>query len=127
MVYRSSMPNDANGREMSCPYCGTKNDRDRPTCWSCGKPLNNTAGGARQHSQQKAKGTPIVVDMPLSFKVLNVFAYIGVVGGILLCLLLQFDAGIAAITSGLLLFAMLGIWSAVERSATYLRNLAERN
>ncbi len=127
MGYSTEANGEVFGREVKCPYCGTNNDRDRPLCWSCGKPLNSATGGIRQHSQQKAKGTPIVVDMPLSFKVLNVFAYIGVIGGILLCLLLQFDAGIAAITSGLLLFAMLGIWSAVERSATYLRNLAERN
>ena len=82
MVYRSSMPNDANGREMSCPYCGTKNDRDRPTCWSCGKPLKT--GVARQPATAGKKAV-IAVEMPMSYTVLTVFAYIDVILGLVCC------------------------------------------
>lgn len=123
MGYRNSMPNDASGREVNCPYCGTKNDCDRPTCWSCGKQLN--AATARR-SAVPAKSTGIMVEMPMSYKVLTVFAYIDVILGIVCCVTLYgLAAGISMIGSGLLLFALLGIWSAVERSATYLRKIVE--
>ena len=125
MVYRSSMPNDANGREMSCPYCGTKNDRDRPTCWSCGKPLKT--GVARQPATAGKKAV-IAVEMPMSYTVLTVFAYIEVILGLVCCITLYgLAVGIPMIVSGLLLFALLGIWSAVERSAVYLRKIAEND
>lgn len=125
MVYRSSMPNDANGREMSCPYCGTKNDRDRPTCWSCGKPLKT--GVARQPATAGKKAV-IAVEMPMSYTVLTVFAYIDVILGLVCCITLYgLAVGIPMIVSGLLLFALLGIWSAVERSAVYLRKIAEND
>ena len=125
MVYRSSMPNDANGREMSCPYCGTKNDRDRPTCWSCGKPLKT--GVARQPATAGKKAV-IAVEMPMSYTVLTVFAYIDVILGLVCCITLYgLAVGIPMNVSGLLLFALLGIWSAVERSAVYLRKIAEND
>ena len=125
MVYRSSMPNDANGREMSCPYCGTKNDRDRPTCWSCGKPLKT--GVARQPAPAGKKAV-IAVEMPMSYTVLTVFAYIDVILGLVCCITLYgLAVGIPMIVSGLLLFALLGIWSAVERSAVDLRKIAEND
>ena len=125
MVYRSSMPNDANGREMSCPYCGTKNDRDRPTCWSCGKPLKT--GVARQPATAGKKAV-IAVEMPMSYTVLTVFAYIDVILGLVCCITLYgLAVGIPMIVSGLLLSALLGIWSAVERSAVYLRKIAEND
>ena len=125
MVYRSSMPNDANGREMSCPYCGTKNDRDRPTCWSCGMPLKT--GVARQPATAGKKAV-IAVEMPMSYTVLTVFAYIDVILGLVCCITLYgLAVGIPMIVSGLLLFALLGIWSAVERSAVYLRKIAEND
>ena len=125
MVYRSSMPNDANGREMSCPYCGTKNDRDRPTCWSCGKPLKT--GVARQPATAGKKAV-IAVEMPMSYTVLTVFAYIDVILGLVCCITFYgLAVGLPMIGSGLLLFALLGIWSAVERSAVYLRKIAEND
>lgn len=125
MGYRSSMPNDANGREINCPSCGTKNDCDRPTCWSCGKPLKTATA---RHPTASGKDTGITIEMPMSYKVLTVFAYIDVILGLICCVTLYgLAVGIPMIGSGLLLFALLGIWSAVERSAVYLRKLAEQN
>ena len=66
--------------------------------------------------------------MPMSYTVLTVFAYIDVILGLVCCITLYgLAVGIPMIVSGLLLFALLGIWSAVERSAVYLRKIAEND
>lgn len=125
MGYAKETQSNATGREINCPYCGTNNDRDRGTCWSCGKALTT-----KSHSSQVEKNPSTTADMPLSYHVLTIFAYLDVVVGIILCMLWPVSpfilvVGLSMIGGGLLLFALLGIWSAVERSAVYLRRIAE--
>lgn len=119
------------GRERRCPRCGVSNDVDRMSCWSCGKTLREELAS----SQKKPIEDKAV--MPGAYGLIwAVAAFFEILGGLaFLVSLIMFTSGgvplglnclgyaITLCMAGLLLFALCGIWHAVERTAVSMKRI----